>query len=213
LRSLLVSGLFLTIIVVFVGYSFINSHSNNSIQKHNLSLEISKLNLQSGDLIFRRGISIESQIVLLTDQESDFSHVGMIYKIKGEVFVIHTVPREDDADPGYIKLESIDEFLSEGKADRLAVYRLIQNSSEKINIASSYAYNCYIKNYRFDNNYDLVSDKKLYCTELIWKAYKLAGIDLVCNRLKNINIIVTSRTMIMPSSIIESKLLKKIYSN
>jgi len=213
LRSLLISGLLLTIILVFASYSFINSHSNNSIQKHNLSLEISKLNLQNGDLIFRRGTSIESQIVLLTDQESEYSHVGMIYKTNGKLFVIHTVPKEADADPGYIKLESIDEFLSEGKAERLAVYRLIQNSSEKINIASSYAYNCYIKNYRFDNNYDLVSDKKLYCTELIWKAYKLAGIDLVCNRLKNINIIVTSRTMIMPSSIIESKLLKKIYSN
>ena len=213
LRSLLVSGLLLTIILVFASYSFIKSHSNNSIQKHNSSLEISKLNLQSGDLIFRRGTSVESQIVLLTDQNSEYSHVVMIYKIYGKLFVIHTVPKVDDADPGYIKLESIDEFLSEGKAARLAVYRLFQNSSEKINIASSYAYNCYIKNYRFDNNYDLVSDKKLYCTELIWKAYKHAGIDLVYNRLKNINIIVTSRTMIMPSSIIESKLLKKIYSN
>jgi len=213
LRRLLISVLLLTIILIFACYSFINSHSNNSIQKHNSSLEISKLNLQSGDLIFRRGTSIESQIVLLTDQESDFSHVGMIYKINGEVFVIHTVPREDDADPGYIKLEPINQFLSDGKASRLAIFRLKQNFSEKINIASSYAYNCYVNKYCFDNNYDLVSDKQLYCTELIWKAYKLAGIDLVCNRLKNINIIVTSRTMIMPSSIIESKLLKKIYSN
>ncbi|MBT8385775.1 MAG: hypothetical protein KJO12_00055 [Ignavibacteria bacterium] len=206
-------GLLLTITLVFAGYSFITSHSNNSIQEHNSSLEISKLNLQSGDLIFRRGISIESQIVLLTDQESDFSHVGMIYKIKGEVFVIHTVPREDDADPGYIKLEPINQFLSDGKASRLAIFRLTQNFSEKINIASNFAYKFYIKKYYFDNNYDLVSDKQLYCTELIWKAYKLAGIDLVCNRLKDINIIVASRTMIMPSSIIESKLLKKIYSN
>jgi len=213
LRRLLISVLLLTIILIFACYSFINSHSNNSIQKHNSSLEISKLNLQSGDLIFRRGISIESQIVLLTDQESDFSHVGMIYKINGEVFVIHTVPREDDADPGYIKLEPINQFLSDGKASMVAIFRLNQNFSEKINIASNFAYKCYIKKYCFDNNYDLVSDKQLYCTELIWKAYKLAGIDLVCNRLKNINIIVTSRTMIMPSSIIESKLLKKIYSN
>ena len=213
MRSLLVSGLLLTIILAFASYSFIKSHSNNSIQKHNSSLEISKLNLQSGDLIFRRGTSVESQIVLLTDLESEYSHVGLIYKINGKSFVIHTVPKENDDDPGYIKLESIDEFLSEGKAERVGVYRLIQNSSEKINIASSYAYNCYIKNYRFDNNYNLMTDTQLYCTELIWKAYKHAGIDLVCNRLKNINIIVTSRTMIMPSSITESRLLKKIYSN
>lgn len=137
----------------------------------------------------------------------------MIYKINGKLFVIHTVPKEDDTDPGYIKLESIEDFLSEGKATRVGIYRLSKNSQENINIASYYAYNCYLKKYCFDNNYDLLTDAQLYCTELIWKAYKFAGIDLVCNRLKDINIIVTSRTMIMPSSIIESKLLKKIYSN
>jgi hypothetical protein len=137
----------------------------------------------------------------------------MIYKTNGEVFVIHTVPKKNDSDPGFIKFESVEEFLSDGKAARIGVYRLIQNSPEKINLASSYAYKCYIKKYCFDDDFDLVSDKQLYCTELIWKAYKHAGIDLVCNRLKDINIIVASRTMIVPSSIIESKLLKKIYSN
>ncbi len=213
LRSLLVSGLLLTISVVFASYSFINSHSNNSNQIPNSSLEIRKLNLQSGDLIFRRGTSIESQIVLLTDQNSEYSHVGMIYKINGKLFVIHTVPKEDNADPGYIKLESIDEFLSEGKAARVAVYRLVQNFPDKLNIASSYAYSCYSNKYCFDNNYDLVTDTQLYCTELIWKAYKHAGIDLVCKRLRNINFIITHKIMIMPSSIIESELLKKIYSN
>ncbi|NNG28011.1 MAG: hypothetical protein HKM87_10825 [Ignavibacteriaceae bacterium] len=211
LRSLLVSVLLFTIILVFASYSFINSYSSSSIQ--NSLSAVSKLNLQNGDLIFRRGTSIESQVVLLTDKESEYSHVGMIYKINGEAYVLHTVPKENDDDPGYIKFESIEEFLSERKAARVGIYRLIQNFSEKINIASSYAYNCYIKNYRFDNNYDLESDKELYCTELIWKAYMQAGIDLVCNRLKEINIIVASRTLIMPSSIIESKLLKKTYSN
>ena len=203
----------LTIILVFASYSFIKSHSNYSIQKHNSSLEISKLNLQNGDLIFRRGTSIESQIVLLADQESDFSHVGMISIKNNKLFVIHTVPKENDADPGYIKLELIEDFLAEDKAARFGIYRISQSSSEQINVASSYAFNCYNKKYCFDNSYDLATDKQLYCTELVWKAYKQAGIDLVCNRLKNINILITSRTMIMPSSIVESQLLKKIYSN
>jgi hypothetical protein len=212
-RSLVVPVLLLTIIVAFTSYSFIKLHTTNSIKNQNSVLALRKLNLQNGDLIFRRGTSIESQIVLLTDQDSEYSHVGMIYKIKDKLFVIHTVPKENDADPGYIKLESIDDFLSEGKAARVAVYRLVQNSSEKINIASSYAYNCYIKKLCFDNNYDLVTDAQLYCTELIWKAYKKAGVDLVCSRLRNINFIIANRIMIMPSSIIESKLLKKVYSN
>ncbi|GBD87395.1 hypothetical protein BMS3Abin03_01327 [bacterium BMS3Abin03] len=201
------------IIVVFTNYSFIKLHSSNSIQIQNSILALSKLNLQNGDLIFRRGTSIESRIVLLADRNAEYSHLGMIYKINDNVFVIHSVPKENDADPGYIKLESIDDFLSEGKAIRVAIYRLIQNSSEKINIASNYAYNCYSKKYYFDNNYDLNSDKQLYCTELIWKAYMSAGVDLVRNRLRNINFIITSKILIMPSSIIESKLLQNVYSN
>ncbi len=213
MRSLVVPGLLLTIVIVVTSYSFIKLHSDNSNQIQTSVLALSKLNLQNGDLIFRRGTSIESQIVLLTDQDSEYSHIGMIYKINGKLFVIHTVPKENDADPGYIKLELIDEFLSDGKATRVAVYRLIQNSSEKINIASSYAYNCYFKKLCFDNNYDLVTDAQLYCTELIWKAYKHAGVDLVCSRLRNIGFIITNKIMIMPSSIIESKLLKEIYSN
>jgi len=212
-RSLIVPVLLFTIIVAFTSYSFIKLRSNNSNQIQKSVLVLSKLNLQNGDLIFRRGTSIESHIVLLTDQNSEYSHIGMIYKIKDKLFVIHTVPKENDADPGYIKLESVDEFLSNGKAARVAIYRLIQNSSENINIASKYAYECYLKKYCFDNSYDLVTDAQLYCTELIWKAYKKAGVDLVCDRLRNIDVIIADRIMIMPSPIIKSKLLKKIYSN
>jgi len=212
-RRLVVPGLLLTIIVVFTNYSFVKLHSSNSNQIQNSVSILSKLNLQNGDLIFRRGTSIESQIVLLTDQDSEYSHVGMIYKINSRLFVIHTVPKENDVDPGHIKLESIDEFLSEGKATRVAIFRLLQNSSGKINIASSYAYSCYLKRYSFDNNYDLSSDSQLYCTELIWKAYMSAGVDLVRNRLRNISFIITNKIMIMPSSIIESKLLQLIYPN
>jgi uncharacterized protein YycO len=212
-RNLVNTGLLLTIIVVFTNYSFVKLHSGNSIQIQNSVSILSNLNLQNGDLIFRRGTSIESQIVLLTDQDSEYSHVGMIYKINGRLFVIHSVPKENDADPGYIKLELIDEFLSERKATRVAIYRLLQNSLAKKNIASSYAYNCYFDNYSFDHNYDLNSDTQLYCTELIWKAYMSAGVDLVRNRLRNISFIITNKIMIMPSSIIESKLLQLIYSN
>lgn len=212
-RSLLISGFLLTIILAFTSYSFIKSHSNKSTQSQNSVLVLSNLNLQNGDLIFRRGTSIESQVVLLSDQESEYSHVGIIYKKNNKLYVIHAVPKENHRDPGFIKFETIDEFLSEGKATRLAIYRLNQISSDRINIAASYAYHCYLKKYCFDNNYNLVTDIQLYCTELIWKAYKYAGIDLVRNRLKKINFIIATITLIMPSSIIESKLLEKIYSN
>ncbi len=213
LRGLLIISLLLIIFLRFTTYSSIKFHSTKQDFNKNLSAVLKNFDLQSGDLIFRRGTSIESQIVLLTDSDSEFSHVGMIYKINDKSFVIHTVPAEGNYDPAFIKFDSLNEFVSGERAVRFAVYRLRQNHSEKLSIASNYAYNCYNNKFRFDSNYDLNSEKQLYCTELIWKAFMQAGIDLVENRLKEINLIVINKKMIMPSSIIQSNLIKKIYSN
>lgn len=171
------------------------------------------LELQNGDLIFRRGRSVESQIVLLSDGDSDYSHVGIIYIKNKEPFVIHSVPAENGEEYELIKMEGIKEFLSEDKATRFAVFRLEDSLINIAATASKFAYDCYLKKYYFDNQYDLLSDKKLYCTELIWKAYRNAGVDIVQNRLHHINFIVINKKMIMPSSIIESKYLKLVHSN
>jgi len=171
------------------------------------------LQLQNGDLIFRRGISIESQIVLLSDGNSDYSHVGIICIKNKKPFVIHSVPGENDEEYELIKMESVDVFLRKDKATRFAVFRLEDTLMNITAMASDFAYNCYLRKYCFDNQYDLLSDKKLYCTELIWKAYKNAGLDIVQNRLHDINFIVINKKMIMPSSITESKYLKLLHSN
>ena len=200
--------------LAFASYSIALLYSVESTKGQNTSLVLlQQLKLQNGDLIFRRGISIESQIVLLSDRSSEYSHVGLIYNLNGKPFVIHSVPAESGEITEYIKMESIQDFIDEEKSEKFAIYRLKDQSLNKVQKASSFAYNCYQHKYRFDNDYDLNSDKQLYCTELIWKAYMSAGVDLVCNRLKNINFIITNKTMIMPSSIIESKLLQNIYSN
>jgi len=169
--------------------------------------------LQNGDLIFRKGRSLESQIVLLTDGETEYSHVGLIYNHKGKPFVIHAVPIESGEKDEFIKMQSLEDFLSNENAAKFAVYRVNESSHKTCLKASTFAYNCFQKKYSFDDQYDLKTDTKLYCTELIWKAYKNTGIDLVEDRLCNLNFIVTSKKLIVPSSIIKSKLLKKIYSN
>jgi uncharacterized protein YycO len=172
-----------------------------------------QIELQNGDLIFRRGRSIESQIVLLTDRNSKYSHVGIIYLKDKKPFVVHSVPSENGTEYELIKMERVEKFLSEDKAAQFAVFRLEDSLMNTTRVASEFAYNYYLNKFRFDNQYDLNSDTKLYCTELIWKAYKNAGVDLVQNRLHDINFIVINKKMIMPSSIIKSRLLQKVYSN
>ena len=202
------------IIFISASYSVLSNHSNPSNKKQNSSLIPSnQLDLQNGDLIFRKGRSIESQIVLLSDGNSDYSHVGIIYLKDGNPLVIHSVPAENGEEHEFIKLESVEDFLKKDKAVQFAVFRLEDSLINSTKAASEFAYNCYLNKFRFDNQYDLNSDTKLYCTELIWKAYQQIGIDLVQNRLHDINFIVLNKRMIMPSSILESKYLKLVHSN
>jgi uncharacterized protein YycO len=182
-------------------------------EKKSASALLNQVDLKNGDLIFRKGRSIQSRIVLMADKNPEYSHIGIIYYYKDKPFVIHSVPKEDGDVDEFIKMESVDDFLDEEKAAKFAVYRLINYPDYTTETASKFAYNCYLKKFSFDNKYDLKSDTELYCTELIWKAYKQAGTDLVNNRLQEINFLIIKREMIMPGSIIESELLKKIFSN
>jgi uncharacterized protein YycO len=215
MKKLLLSSCLLGIIIfIAASYSILSIHSDPSNKKQNSSLILSKqLEMQNGDLIFRKGRSIESQIILLSDGNSDYSHVGIIYLKDGKPLVVHSVPEENEEEYEFIKLESVEDFLNEDKAVRFAVFRLEDSMMSSTKAASEFAYNCYLNKFRFDNQYDLSSDTKLYCTELIWKAYQQAGIDLVQNRLYDINFIVVNKRMIMPSSILESKYLKLVHSN
>ena len=123
------------------------------------------------------------------------------------------MPAESDDKDEFIKIEKLESFLTVDKASRFALYRVKNKTGSESQTASEFAYDCYSKKYCFDNDYDLNSDSKLYCTELIWKAYKYAGIDLVNDRFKSIDFIMINKKMIMPGSIIQSKLLENIYTN
>ena len=214
LKKFLLFPVLLIVIFVCINYSFLSFHLVSSTTDSIASLSIlQSKNPKNGDLIFRRGVSLESQIVLLSDGESEYSHIGIIYIINGKPFVIHSVPAESEIENECIRLEVLEDFLSGDKASKFALYRFNNELHDESQTAGSFAYDCYLHKYSFDNDYDLKSNTKLYCTELVWKAYKHAGVDLVENRYKRINFIMINKNMIMPSSLTESKLLKIIYSN
>jgi hypothetical protein len=214
IKKFLLLQILITSILVFVSYSFLSLNIEHYATGFESSvLDLKSVELRNGDMIFRRGISIESQIVLMSDRECEYSHVGMIYFLEGKPSVIHSVPADSGDDKEYIKLEPLEKFLAKDKASRFALYRLRSKVKDEPQKACEYAYDCYRKKYSFDNDYDLKSNSKLYCTELIWKAYKQAGIDLVENRIKSIDFLMINKKMIMPGSIIQSKLLENIYSN
>lgn len=184
-----------------------------SHQEEFINLGIDYRIIKQGDLIFRKGRSIESDVVLLMDNDSPYSHVGIAFLLNDSVFIVHAVPGDDDADTDFVRFDFIEKFLDYENNSAGSVYRFCDtnylNLPEKAaNIAKSF----YDNKIMFDPEFSLRTEDKLYCTELVWKAYKNAGVDLIDNKLDTAFIPLGDGPFLYPSSLIKSKYLNKIYS-
>lgn len=187
-------------IIYILGAVFILDFFNN----YN-SIEIPKnLHLKNGDLILRCGKSTESYAVILADSKTEFSHIGII-SIENQVpFVIHAVPHKNHL----IKKDKLNVFLSSKNASKYAVYRANFNEEamQKVTIEAQLFYD---KKCTFDTHFDLTTNTKLYCTELIFKAFKNAGIPLKI-RPKEFNYIIGKQPIILPSEFTKAPIFNKI---
>ena len=105
------------------------------------SLTINENLLQDGDIIFRRGISLVSNLVLEHDTDSPYSHVGIITLDNGKVFVIHAVPDESETEIDYCKKDPLQLFL---RTDRASAYAVIRyNDKFAAQHAADYAEKCF----------------------------------------------------------------------
>jgi hypothetical protein len=176
---------------------------NISQSKNSKINTITEYNIQNGDLIFRRGLSTESQIVIITDRKSRFSHVGIICIENGIPFVIHAVPVENKGEPDFIKKEKLTEFLNPKKASEFAIYRS-DFSKEIKNQAAINAFQFFENKLTFDDKYDFTSDDQMYCTELVLKAFQPDSFKSFQIKSTSLNFIFGNIDVIMPGNIIEN---------
>lgn len=166
--------------VLLAGLSLLVSHAPGAESVDEQSSPYRPVRLDSsavlsGDLIFRRGRSMVSRAVLSVDGRSDFSHVGIAIRTKDRVVVVHATPPEDTF-PGGVISESLDSFLRPKAASAAAVFRL-----RSFEAAAGAALNAlrYARTHTpFDSEFDLSTEEAVYCTELVWRAYLEAGVDL-----------------------------------
>src|SRR5574344_1678823 len=78
--------------------------------------------LRDGDLVFRRGRDLMSSLVLQQDRHSRFSHVGMVRREGGQVYIVHAMPDEPGS-PGGVRRELLADFLAPALASDAASYR------------------------------------------------------------------------------------------
>lgn len=139
-------------------------------------LRFEKTEFASGDLIFRRGRSLVSRAVLAVDGGSEYSHVGLISVIDGQVWVLHEVPPEEPGRTSGALAEPLSAFLAPDKATAAGLYR--PENARAAAIAERAAWRFVRARVPFDSAFDLSTSNEMYCTEMVWRAYREAGIDL-----------------------------------
>jgi hypothetical protein len=133
--------------------------------------------LRTGDLIFRSGISRDSHLLKVFDPTAQYSHVGLIDVTDRHAYVIHIEPGETEHDSG-IQREPLESFLAPRKADGFAVFHVSENDARgRAAVRAALGYRS--RNIGFDRDFNLDTPQTMYCTELVWRAYLEAGVDLL----------------------------------
>lgn len=178
-------------------------------KNNNTRFDLSSLSFINGDLILRKGTSINSRVVLMSKTNESYSHVGIIVKTDSIAYVVHTSPDEVSVEEGSIlRKELLTDFLAKNKAVAMAIYRydLTELDKEVLLEKINYFLN---KKILFDNDYDINDSSKFYCTEFVWNCYNAIDIDI--SESKRTIFPGIKKEFIFPSDIIQNKNLQLIY--
>jgi len=157
----------LVMLLLFAGMLYPPQTGIARTSKSNKFIPI-RAELHTGDIVFRQGKGLISEMFRKSSvKHQQYSHAGIIQITEKGVFVSHMI---DDAETkkSNLKTESIEEFCNSNEVKSYAVYRY-GFLSGKENMVETYFNNLAIKNVEFDEEFNLDTDNKLYCTELIYK--------------------------------------------
>jgi hypothetical protein len=164
----------------------------------------------TGDLIFRRGSSFESLMVLSLDRGSQYSHVGVVLVEDDTVWVVHTEPGKRDSDDEVVRKEPLALFLAPDRATQYALYRLFDTILLSKTTLTHWLDSIYDSSIPFDYGFDDTDSMRLYCSELVWKGYQRAGISLLLEKNSSIVLFGMKLSVILPSSLLDRHPFQKV---
>jgi hypothetical protein len=122
---------------------------------------------KEGDLLFQTSRSAQS-IAIQRATHSPYSHVGLVLFRKGRPFVFEAV--------GPVKFTPLAQWEARGKGGRYVAKRTRKALSPAA-VATFHRLAVRYAGKPYDFTFEW-SDRRMYCSELVWKLYKGAGITL-----------------------------------
>jgi hypothetical protein len=186
-----------------------------SCSRNEKMADISNIDFREGDIVFRRGRGVKSEAVLHVDTAGLYSHSGIVVKCDSAFMIIHITPDEREAGEteDRIKMEPPETFFAPDRAKFGSVYRLPDDTLNMAKTAAEQALRLWKRGVVFDHDYVLDDSTQMYCTELVWHVYRMAGKDITNNsRSEIVNVPLFSGVYILPSDIYSNKELVIVFS-
>ena len=163
--------------------------------------------LEDGDLVFRAGRDMSARLVLTQGESPRFSHVGVVIRRDGDLFVVHAVPGSE-ASQGGVLVEPLTQFVSPKAAAGIGYYRIKGLQKEAAQKLRSYALSQIGK--PFDLDFQYSDDASVYCTELVLKAVSAAGVELA-QSIRSVRIMTIHEQVFPPDYLSRSARLETIW--
>jgi hypothetical protein len=196
-------------VLVFLSALRGSASSTFIIKDRTAPLRVDEASIEEGDIVFRRGIGMASDFVVSLDTGSRYSHVGIVCKRDGHLFVIHILPDEQNGTDDCVRMDPLEVFLSTDNASRYVLCRLSGGRREISRKAVEYAMALWREGVRYDYDLDATNARCLYCSELVWIAYKRAGVDLIDGVLDRANLPFYQGRYVMISRLFSSRWLQR----
>ncbi len=133
----------------------------------------SKQKIKDGDLIMRTGIGLESEAIRnLSQKDKTFSHCGLAFHEDGQVYVYNAIGGKENPSEKLLR-EPFETFVDPAAEDGFGIYRYSLSDSE-ISALYGILLDYYKKGVLFDHAFDLKTDDRMYCAEVIYKSLKQA---------------------------------------
>lgn len=157
-----------------------NKHWNNKRylarkdNPHNLTAVDSCIQLlRTGDLLVRRGDDMTSYMLSqLNLNDKTYSHCGVVVVEDGFPFVYHSIGGEDNPNQ-VMRRDSAQLWCSPAGNHAFAVFRYHVADSVRDKLVQA-VYEFYHERRMFDMSFDMATDDRLYCSEMIYKAMEKA---------------------------------------
>jgi hypothetical protein len=155
----------------------IDSTANNTATAWNKRMIDSAITLlRSGDLVLRTGIDVSSYMLRQMNQkDKTYSHCGIVMIEHGYPFIYHSIGGEDNPD-ARLRRDSASFFFSPLNNFGFGLARYDMTESQ-VNKLRQTVLQYYKEGRKFDLNFDLKTDDRLYCAEFVYKAVRVATDD------------------------------------